>query len=51
LVRVSGVSKGKSIRYGKPFLDVIKKYVEENDIERTNDMVLRTVANKSNLCK
>ncbi len=34
LEKISGVSKGKAIRYGKPFLDVITEYVEENDIVR-----------------
>ena len=48
LEKISGVSKGKAIRYGKPFLDVISTYVEENDIERPDDFVMRTVANRNN---
>lgn len=48
LEKISGVSKGKSIRYGKPFLDVIKDYVEENDIIRPDDFVMKTVANRNN---
>ncbi|HMJ48811.1 MAG TPA: RQC domain-containing protein, partial [Ferruginibacter sp.] len=48
LEKISGVSKGKSIRYGKPFLDVIKAYVEENDIIRPDDFVMKTVANRNN---
>lgn len=44
---IQGVSKGKAIRYGKQFSEVIKKYVEENDIERPDDFVLRTTVNKS----
>lgn len=48
LEKISGVSKGKSIRYGKPFLDVIIDYVEENDIIRPDDFVMKTVANRNN---
>ena len=48
LEKISGVSKGKAIRYGKPFLDVISSYVEENDIERPDDFVMKSVANRNN---
>ena len=48
LEKISGVSKGKAMRYGKPFIDVIAKYVEENDITRPDDFVMKTVANKNN---
>jgi len=48
LEKISGVSKGKAIRYGKPFLDVITGYVEENDIERPDDFVMKSVANRNN---
>jgi ATP-dependent DNA helicase RecQ len=48
LEKISGVSKGKSLRYGKPFLDCITKYVEENDIIRPDDFVMKSVANKNN---
>jgi ATP-dependent DNA helicase RecQ len=44
---IIGVGQGKAQRYGKPFVDVIKKYVEEKGIERAQDMVVRSVANKS----
>jgi ATP-dependent DNA helicase RecQ len=47
LEKCSGVSKGKTIRYGKPFIELIEKYVEENDIEKPDDFVMRSVANKS----
>jgi len=47
LEKCQGVSKGKSIRYGKPFIEVISKYVEENDIERPDDFVMKSVVNKS----
>ena len=48
LEKISGVSKGKSLRYGKPFLEHIKKYVEENDIIRPDDFVMKSVLNKNN---
>ena len=47
LEKCQGVSKGKSIRYGKPFIELIAKYVEENDIVRPDDFVMRSVVNKS----
>ena len=47
LEKCQGVSKGKAIRYGKPFIQLIEKYVEENDIEKPDDFVMRSVANKS----
>jgi len=47
LSRVQGVSIGKAKRYGKDFADLIKRYVEENEIERPDDFLLKTVINKS----
>ena len=47
LEKCQGVSKGKAIRYGKPFIDMIAKYVEENNIERPDDFVMKSVVNKS----
>ncbi len=47
LCQISGVSKGKAERYGHSFIDFIKKYVEENEIERIEDFVMRQVADKS----
>jgi ATP-dependent DNA helicase RecQ len=47
LEKCQGVSKGKAARYGRPFVDLIKAYVEENNIERPDDFVMKTVANKS----
>jgi ATP-dependent DNA helicase RecQ len=44
---VQGVSKGKALRYGEQFSELIKKYVEENDIERQDDFMVRTTVNKS----
>jgi len=47
LCNISGVSKGKAERYGKPFLAMIEKYVEENDIDRPSDFVMKSIVNKS----
>jgi len=44
---ISGVSEGKAVKFGKPFIELIKTYVEENDIERPTEVVIRQVANKS----
>jgi ATP-dependent DNA helicase RecQ len=49
MTKVSGVSIGKARRYAKPFLDMIKQYVEENEIERPTDFVIKQVANKSKI--
>jgi ATP-dependent DNA helicase RecQ len=49
MANVSGVSKGKAIRYAKPFLELIKSYVEENDIIRPTDFVMKQVAKKSKI--
>ncbi len=48
LEKIQGVSKGKAMRYGKPFIDLIAKYVEENDIIRPDDFVMKSVVNKNN---
>ena len=48
LEKISGVSKGKAIRYGKPFIDLISAYVEENDIIKPDDFVMKSVLNKNN---
>ena len=47
IAKVYGVGEGKAKKYGKEFAEFIAKYVEDNNIERTQDMVLKTVANKS----
>jgi ATP-dependent DNA helicase RecQ len=47
LQSIIGVGQGKAQRYGKAFVELIKKYVEEKGIERAQDMVVRSVANKS----
>ncbi len=49
LQNIPGVGAGKAKRYGQDFIDLIKRHVEENEIERPEDMRVRTVANKSKL--
>jgi ATP-dependent DNA helicase RecQ len=46
---MTGVGVGKAQRYGKEFCNLIKKYVDENEIERPVDMVVKSVVNKSGL--
>lgn len=48
LEKCQGISKGKALKFGKPFVELIAKYVEENEIEKPDDFVMRSVANKSN---
>lgn len=43
--KCQGVSKGKALKYGKPFVELIASYVEENNIEKPDDFVMRSVAN------
>ncbi len=47
LANIQGVGSGKAQKYGKEFVEIIKQYVEDNEIERAQDMVVKTVANKS----
>lgn len=49
LQNIPGVGAGKAARYGQKFLEVIRRHVEENDIERPADMRVRTLPNKSKL--
>ena len=49
LAKITGVGTGKATKYGKAILDIIKKHVEENEIERPSDMVIKSVVNKSGL--
>ena len=44
--QVQGVGQGKAKKYGKEFIELIKKYVNDNNIERPQDIIVRTVANK-----
>lgn len=47
LQKISGVGQGKAKRYGEEFIKVIKKHVEENEIERPEDLRVLSIANKS----
>jgi ATP-dependent DNA helicase RecQ len=49
LTNVQGVGTGKAQRYGLPFIELIKNYVEENDIDRPQDLVMKSLVNKSGL--
>lgn len=49
LKQISGVGHGKAFKFGGPFIELIKKYVEDNDIERPVDLIIKTQANKSQL--
>ena len=47
LNNIVGVGAGKAMRFGKPFIEMISKYVTDNNIERPQDMVVKSVVNKS----
>jgi ATP-dependent DNA helicase RecQ len=47
LTKCQGVSKGKALKYGKPFIELIAQYVEENNIEKPDDFVMKSVVNKN----
>ena len=49
LQNIQGVGSGKAQRYGKEFIDIIKIYVDEKEIIRPQDMVVKSVVNKSTL--
>lgn len=49
LKNITGVGAGKATKFGKDFVELIAKYVEENEIERPQDMVVKSVVNKSGL--
>ncbi len=49
LTNVQGVGHGKATRYGAPFTALIKAYVEQNEIERPQDMVVKSVVRKSGM--
>jgi len=46
---ITGVGKGKARKYGKEFIELIKKYVEENEIERPQDLIVKSVVKKSGM--
>lgn len=47
LLRITGVGAGKAVKFGVQFLELISKYVAENDIERAEDLLVRTSSKKS----
>jgi len=47
LEKCQGISSAKARRYGKPFIELIAQYVEENNIEKPDDFVMKSVVNKS----
>jgi ATP-dependent DNA helicase RecQ len=49
LTNIQGVGTGKAARYGAPFVALIHNYVEDNNIERPQDMVVKSLVNKSGL--
>lgn len=49
LEKIQGVSKGKAIRYGRKFVELIAKYVAEHDIVKPDDFVMKSVVNKSGM--
>jgi ATP-dependent DNA helicase RecQ len=48
LEKCQGVSMGKAVRYGKKFVDLITTYVEENEIEKPDEFVMKGVVNRNN---
>jgi len=46
---IVGVGEGKAKKFGQPFIDLIDKYVKENEIERPQDLIVKSVVNKSSL--
>lgn len=49
LEKIQGVSKGKAIKFGRKFVSLISKYVEENDIDKPDDFIMKSVVNKSGM--
>lgn len=49
MVNITGVGQGKANKFGKPFIELIANYVEENEIDRPLDMVVKSIVNKSGL--
>ena len=47
MAQINGVGMGKVVKFGKPFIDLITKYVEENDIETATEVVVKSMVNKS----
>jgi len=49
MTQITGVGTGKAQKYGQPFVELICKYVEDNEIERPQDIVVKSIVNKSGL--
>jgi ATP-dependent DNA helicase RecQ len=49
LSHINGVGAGKATKFGKPFLDLISKYVEENEITTASDVIVKSSVNKSKI--
>jgi ATP-dependent DNA helicase RecQ len=49
LKQIQGVGSGKALKFGLPFIELIKKYVDDNDIDRPVDLIIKSAANKSAL--
>ena len=49
LSRVNGVGRGKVEKFGTPFIEAIKEYVDENDITTATDVVVKSAGNKSRI--
>lgn len=49
LKQIQGVGAGKAMKFGAPFVELIKKYVEDNAIDRPQDLIIKSTANKSAL--
>ena len=49
LANINGVGLGKVQKFGKPFIDLITKYVDDNEIETTQDLVVKSAVNKSKI--
>lgn len=47
LIKCQGVGEGKAKKYGKPFLELVTRYVEDNEISRPDDFLVRSMPNKS----
>jgi ATP-dependent DNA helicase RecQ len=49
MTQIIGVGTGKAQKYGKPFINLIRKYVEDNEIERPQDIIVKSTLNKSGI--
>jgi ATP-dependent DNA helicase RecQ len=49
MAQINGVGMGKVVKFGKPFIEVINRYVEENEIETAKEVVVKSTVNKSKI--